>query len=95
MLSNHSTTELDPSLIFSINISTVYVGKSLAVYQNTMSSKLFFAKHQIDFLETYGLTQTLYGDNVLFILVSACSGSEEQIYLFKRHLIRVCCLIHT
>lgn len=95
MLSNPSTTELDPSLIFSINISTVYVGKSLAVIPKYHVFKTVFAKHQIDFLETYGLTQTLYGDNVLFILVSASSGSEEQIYLFKRHLIRVCCLIHT
>lgn len=40
-LNKHSSTKLDPSLIAPINIFVVDAGISLAIYKNTMSSKLF------------------------------------------------------
>lgn len=51
MLSKHSITKLDSTLPSPINIFTVDVATSLAIYKNTMSSKLFLPNTRLILLK--------------------------------------------
>lgn len=51
MLSKRSVSKLDPTLLSPINIFTVDVKSSLAIYENTMSSKLLLPNTRLILLK--------------------------------------------
>lgn len=75
MLSKHSITKLDPTLLSPINIFTVDVATSLAIkipcLQNCFYQTLDW------FYWKYGLSQTLYWNNVFFIFAGVCGDNEQ------------------